>query len=162
MRLIDEHGTLTAAGTYYYDTTGSVAPDRRFDYSQEPTRCGARIQIRLLDGSLATVRSWDGVKRQWRFTKLGQKFYHESQDSCVVTFPAKASRVRVSGTVYSADTVVKSTETELGIVKLRTLMSDADHITEVKRRVAEYLRSLPIDEEPRPILIEGGAVPRKC
>ena len=57
----------------------------------------------------------------------------------MVTFPAKASRVRVNGTVYNADTVFKSTDIKLAVVKLPTLMPDADQLTEVKRRVAEYL-----------------------
>ncbi len=57
-----------------------------------------------------------------------------------MTFPAKASRVRVKGSVYKADTVATRTETELGIVELRSLMSDADQITEVRRRVVEWLR----------------------
>ncbi len=67
MRLVDEHGTLAAGGTYYCETTGSVAPDRRFEYIQKPTRREARIQTRLLDGSQSTVQSWDGEKRQGRF-----------------------------------------------------------------------------------------------
>ncbi len=74
MCLIDEHVTLAAAGAYYYDTAGRVAPDQLFDYSLEPTRRGVRLQIMLLDGSQPTVRSWDGASRRWRFTKIGQRF----------------------------------------------------------------------------------------
>jgi hypothetical protein len=70
-RLIDESGTLTSAGEYYYETAGLHPPNRHFDYGQEPVRNGARIQIRLLDGSLSTVRTWDNVNRRWRFTKVG-------------------------------------------------------------------------------------------
>ena len=101
LRLIDDHGSLTPSGTYYYQTTGHAAPNKGFDYSQEPIRRGARVQIRLLDGSLATVRSWDGVKRRWRFTKIGQQFYRDSQDSYVVTFPVNMSLVRLNGSIYS-------------------------------------------------------------
>ncbi len=120
-------------------TAGRVAPDGGFDCSQEPTRRGARIHVRLLNEPQATVRSWDGVKRQWRFTKLGQKFYQERHDSYVVIFPAKASRVRVTGAVHSSDAVAKSADTKVGVVKLPTLMPDAKQLAEAKRRVAEYV-----------------------
>ena len=79
LHIIDDHGTLTPRGTYYYQTTGHSAPNRGFDYSQELVRRGARVQIKLLDGSMATVRTWDGVKRRWRFSKLGQHFYHRRE-----------------------------------------------------------------------------------
>ena len=77
-RLMDESGVLTPAGTHHYEQTAQRAPDRGFDYSQEPIRRGARVQIKLLDGTQATVRTWDGVNGRWRFTQLGQKFYRES------------------------------------------------------------------------------------
>ncbi len=94
LRLIDDHGSLTPDGTYYDQTTGHASADKRFDYSQEPIRRGARMQIKLLDVSLATVRSWDGVKRRWRSTKI-----HVTKDSYAVTFPASMSLVRPHGNI---------------------------------------------------------------
>ncbi len=69
--MIDDHGVLTKDGTYDYQTAGHAAPNKGFDYSQELVRREVRVQIKLLDGSLATVRRWVGVRRRWRFTKLG-------------------------------------------------------------------------------------------
>ena len=63
-RLMDEHGSLTSAGAYFYETTRGRAPDRGFDYTQAPMRNGARVQVKLLDGSVGTVRTWDGVQRR--------------------------------------------------------------------------------------------------
>ncbi len=80
LRLIDNHGALTPDGTYYYQITGLAVPDKGFDYSQEPVRRGARMQIKLLDGSPATVRAWDVVGRRWCVTKLGQLFYRDLKD----------------------------------------------------------------------------------
>ncbi len=60
-RLMDKSGALTPAGTYYYEKTAQRVPDKGFDYNQEPVRRGARVQIKLLDGTRGTVRTWDGV-----------------------------------------------------------------------------------------------------
>ena len=57
LRLMDARGDLTQAGQVYYEAVGVDPPDRRFDYTQEPTRSGPRIQIRLRDGTPATVRT---------------------------------------------------------------------------------------------------------
>ncbi len=97
--LIDNHGSLTPGGTYYYQTTGLAAPNKAFDYSQEPVRRGARVKMRLLDDLPATVRSRDGVRRRGRFTKLGQLFYRDSKDTYVVTFPVNVSLVRISRSI---------------------------------------------------------------
>ena len=43
--LMDERGNLTGAGEYYYEAVGTHPPDKKFDYTQEPTRSGPRIQI---------------------------------------------------------------------------------------------------------------------
>ena len=130
LRLIDDHGALTTDGTYYCQTAGLAAPDKGFDYNQEPIRRGARVQIKLLDGSMATVRSWDGVKRRWRFSNIGHHFYRDSQDSYVVTFPVNMSLVRLSGSIHSDASVLKSTATSLGEIKLPSLMPDDEQLAE--------------------------------
>jgi hypothetical protein len=155
MRLIDECDTLADARTYPTRTTGNVAPDRGFDYTQVPTRRGPHIQMKPLDGSQATVRRWDGMKRQWRFAKLGQRFYYGSQDTCAVTLPAIMTIARIKGSGYKHDTVAESNETALDTLRLTTLMPEAEQLTEVKRRVAECLSTLETDEELRKILIRG-------
>ena len=155
-RLMDDRGALTAAGTYYYEATAQSAPDRRIDFTQEPIRKGARLRIKLRDGTEGTIRTWDGVQRRWRFTKLGHEFYRDSTDNYVVTFPIITTLVRTSGSVYEDTSVVKSTATALGEIKLPTLMSDDDQIAEVKRRAEEFIASLPEDDENRKIIIEGG------
>ena len=37
LRLMDDRGDLTAAGDYYYEAMGVAPPNKRFDYTQEPT-----------------------------------------------------------------------------------------------------------------------------
>ena len=88
-RLVKDDGRLSGAGHYYYDTIGEDAPHAGFDWKQEPTRRGPKVQIKLLNGRTSAVRIWDGVKRDWRFTALGRQYYKESQDRYVVTFPMK-------------------------------------------------------------------------
>ena len=78
LRLMDDRGDLTAAGDYYYEAMGVAPPNKRFDYTQEPTRKGPKIQIQLRDGTPATVRTWDNVNHRWRFTPVGKKYYAEA------------------------------------------------------------------------------------
>jgi hypothetical protein len=72
LRLMDDRGDLTAAGDYYYEAMGVAPPNKRFDYTQEPTRKGPKIQIQLRDGTPATARTWDNVRHRWRFTPVGK------------------------------------------------------------------------------------------
>ena len=156
LRLIDAHGSLTPNGTYYYETTGHAAPNKGFDYNQVPIRRGARVQIKLLDGSSATAKTWDGVKRQWHFTKIGQRFYRDSQDSYVVTCPVNMSLVRLNGSIYSDASVLKSTATSLGEIKLPSLMPDDDQLAEVRRLTEQFVANLRVDDEGQRVIIEGG------
>ena len=155
-RLIDESGSLTSAGEYYYETAGLPPPNRRFNYGQEPVRNGARIQIRLHDGSLSTVRTWDNVNRRWRFTKLGQQYYKDSKDHYVVTFPVHTTLVRVNGSLFHVDSVLHSTAVGLGEIAVPSLMPDAEQLVEVRRQTAEFIASLSADREGEMVLIEGG------
>ena len=139
MRIIDDHGALTPDGTYYYQTTGHAAPNKGFDYSQEPIRRGARVQIKLPDGSMSTVRTWDGGKRRWRFTKIGQHFYRDSKDSYVVTFPVNMSLARLSGSIYSDASLLKSTATSLGEIHSPSLMADDEQLAEAKRLTEQFI-----------------------
>ncbi len=65
---------------------------------------------------------WDRVHRRWRFTKLGRNFYQNPTDNYVATFPVCTTLVRINGSVYEDDSVVQSTATAPGEIKLPTLM----------------------------------------
>ena len=143
---MDGNGSLTEAGEYYYATTEQRAPTARLDYGQQPERRGSRATVKLLDGRKATVRSWDPVRSQWRYTKLGKDFYKDAKDSYVVTFPVKEMHVVNGEVVWQKDTVLKSTAVDLGEIKLPTLMPEAEQLAEVKRQAEPYVNSLPEDE----------------
>ena len=155
-RLIETNGHLTPAGAHFYERTAREPPTAGIDPTAAPTRQGARLLIKLLNGKTSAVRTWDGVQRRWRFTRLGLKYYAESQDSYVVTFPVHAVLIRTNASQFEDNTVLKSTATSLGEIRLKTLMPDAEQLAEVKRLTEEYLAGLPVDDEGRKILIEGG------
>ena len=71
---MDTSGAVTVAGEYYYATTAQRAPTAGLDYAQMPERRGNRATVKLLDGRKAGVRSWDPVRSEWRYTKLGRDF----------------------------------------------------------------------------------------
>ena len=70
--------------------------------------------MKLLDGRRAGVRSWDPVRSQWRYTKLGKDFYKDAKDSYVVTFPVKEMHIVDGEVVWEKDTFLKSTAVSLG------------------------------------------------
>ena len=145
-KIMDTKGALTPAGEYFYSQTAQRAPNRSFDYNQEPTRRSNREQVLLLDGQNATVRTWDTVKRRWRFTKTGQEFYKDSVDRYVVTFPMKQVRMKDGHVAFERDGVLKSTATALGEISLPTLMPEDQQLAEVKRQTEAFIASLPILE----------------
>ena len=144
---------MSAEGHYYCDTIGQEAPRAGFDWKQEPTRKGPKVQIKLLNGTTSAIRIWDGVKRDWRFTALGRHYYKESQDRYVVTFPVKQTLIRMNGSVWEEQTVLKSSATEIGRSEI---MPQERQLEEVKRRAVDYMASLPLDDEGQRVLIDGG------
>ena len=102
-RLMDLAGNLTDAGTYYYEKAAREAPTHGFDKKQEPTRRGARVHIKMLDGTTAAAKTWDNINGQWKFTKLGKRFYKDSTDTYLVTFPIHSTLLRNNGTKWKVD-----------------------------------------------------------
>ncbi len=137
-----DDGGLTAEGRYFFPKTGQEAPDAGFGWKQEPSRRGPKVQIKLLNGNTSAVRVWDGVKRDWRFTKLGCNFYTESTDRYVITFPMMQTVIRYNASVWEESTVLKSTALEeVGEITVSTLMPEEEQLAEVKRRALHYITS---------------------
>ena len=139
---MDAAGVLTPTGEYYYSAIAQEAPRHALDYAQQPERRGNRTSVKLLDGRKAIVRSWDPVRSEWRYTKLGRDFYKDSVDRYVVTFPVKEMHIVDGEVVWEKDTVLKSTATSLGEVALPTLMPEAEQLAEVKRRADAFVAGL--------------------
>jgi hypothetical protein len=155
-RLIDNGGTLTAAGKTYYELLGEEAPKRPFEKSQVPKRVGAQLRIRMADGQEQAVRRWDNVRRRWNFTKLGREFYKESVDRYVVTLPTEEVLVRKNKSTFVVEGSLASTAIpQLGELTVSTLKSEEAQLKEVKDRVQQYLDSLPALDGKK-VLLEGG------
>ena len=154
--MIKDDGERTADGHYFYEKTGQTVPKAGFDWKQTPTRRGPKAQTKLLNGAAASVQIWDAINRKWRFTKLGHKYYGESQDKYVVTFPVRSTLLRINGSIYSDESVVKSTAVSLGEITVPHLMSVEEQLAVVKWRTAEYIASLELDDDGEKVLVEGG------
>ena len=84
--LADGAGNLTAAGTFYYQTTGAQRPRAAFDQNQELISRGGNDYIRTRDRREALVRSLhpDGSTR---VTQLGRAFFKNRYREFVVHVP---------------------------------------------------------------------------
>ena len=85
IRLFNDAGQISAAGTYDFEQRAQVPPDSGFDPNQEPFSFGRREQILLKDGSTAVRRHLVG--KTWRFTKMGLRFYRDKRTKYFVYVP---------------------------------------------------------------------------
>ena len=79
--LVDKKG-VTKIGKYYYQQMGIDAP-MTFDFQQDAVRRGRSKFIKLLDGTQKKVSTWDNIKNEWSFTRLGHQFYAKAVDRYV-------------------------------------------------------------------------------
>ncbi len=139
-------GELTAAGKHYYEKTTKEAPKNGFDPTQKPTARGAQEVAKMLDGQTVVLRSWDGVKREWRFTRAGRAYYKNSPDRYVVRFHTVEVVVRTNRAIWAEKSVLPSTATDLGEIEVPALWPQARQLEEIKRRAREWLASLDTEE----------------
>ncbi len=65
--------------------------------------------------------------------------------------------IRYNDSVWEEESVLKSTATlEIGEITVPTLMPEEEQLAEVKRRALQYIASLPLDDDGRKDLIQGG------
>ena len=98
--LVNQAGTLTPAGKYFFETTNRTPPGK-FDFQQEPQRAGRSLMIRLLDGSTKAVSRFDSVAREFKPTAIGRKFYANRKDRFTVLFPAQIDISRTDGSIFT-------------------------------------------------------------
>jgi hypothetical protein len=92
--------------------------------------------IKLLDGTEATIRTYDSVKRTWNFSKTGKYFYEGRQVKYTVKFPAKHELTRTDGSIYIRDDWYPSTAIpEMGELSVDATKTDAEQEAIVKRKV---------------------------
>ena len=151
-------GELTSAGKYYYEKTAKEQPKDGFDPASKPTMRGAQEVVKMLDGKMMVLRSWDGVKRDWKFTRAGKAFYKNSPDKYIIRFHVVEIVVRSNKTMWAEKSILPSTATPLGEVEVPATWSQERQLEELKRRAREWLASLEswdIEDDSTPNLEAG-------
>ncbi len=69
---------------------------------------------------------------------------------------SQSSRHLSKSAALHMQSVPQSIPTELGEINLPTLMPDDEQLTEDKRTAKDFIVSLPVHDEGRKLLIEGG------
>ena len=105
--IFDKNG-ITAAGRYYYDRV-VIEPPRNFDYQQEPIRKGRSQYIKLLDGTMKKISTWDNINREWKLTALGKLFYGKAVDRFTILWPTRVQLTRLNGSIFERQDWLPST-----------------------------------------------------
>ena len=157
IRLFTDAGALNDAGTYYFQKRAVAPPDRGFDPNQEPVLHRRREQIMLRDGSMGTLRTFDG--KQWRFTKLGQSYYAERRVKFLAYLPVFFRYFRKDGrTQDSEPDTLPSTATDLGEVHVPANLPDSEQTAEARRQVLDFVKGLVPTPTGEYILAEESGV----
>ncbi len=140
--LVDKNG-VTKLGTYYYRQMGIDAP-MTFDFQQDAVRRGRSKFIKLLDGTQKKVSTWDNIKNEWNFTKLGQQFYAKAVDRYVVEFPVRILITRTNGSIFQReDWKASNAFNDLGIIEVPKTLSDQEQVDRVKQIERAWRRQKP-------------------
>ena len=73
--LISTTGERTTLGEYYEQKSSAELPVGGFDPTQAPFLEGNTEFIKMRSGEKRTVRRYDPVDNEYKFTKLGKSFY---------------------------------------------------------------------------------------
>ncbi len=100
--LLDKHGELTKSGKYFYEKLKEEPPNRNFDPNQQAVAAprGKSETILLRDGSRATVRTYNHLKKNWKNTKLGDVFFNEKTDRWIIHIRIRVHHPHKDGTAF--------------------------------------------------------------
>jgi hypothetical protein len=98
--MVDSGGSVTPQGVYWQQSTGGQLPAGGF-MQQVASRDGDVETIRLRNGRKATTRRWDAVKGEWKFTRLGNRYYKTLRRNYVVQVPVIVKGARANRSTYT-------------------------------------------------------------
>ena len=123
-----------------------AAPNRTFDPAQTPLIVGSKELITLRDGSQQVTRTL--TRGEWKFTKLGKRFYQDKKTTWLVYFPTdiRYTHVDTSKVYWERDQLLESTATPLGALSVPATLALPEQEAEVRRRAKEYVDGLMPEE----------------
>ena len=97
--LVNTSGRLTPAGRAWQQLTGTALSAENYDENQLPVRTGNRETIRVR-GKERLARTYDPATNDWRYSRLGRRFYSEARVQYVVKVPSVHTGKRSNGNPY--------------------------------------------------------------
>ena len=101
VKLLNDEGALTAAGTYWALQSDRDLPAGGF-MQQTATREGNVESIRLRDGTKRVTRRWNEGSSEYKFTRLRNTYYQTVRRTYLVTVPVIVNGVRKNGSTYTS------------------------------------------------------------
>ena len=95
--LADSRGKLSAAGEFYFRTSGRAKPNNLgFDKATPLRKDGPREFVVYRDGSEKLARTWNGS--DFKYTRAGKDYFSETKQEYLVSIPVKiAGRNKKTG-----------------------------------------------------------------
>ena len=86
--LADSRGKLSAAGRFYFRSTGTPPPNNLgFDQDTPLRKDGPREFVVYRDGSEKLARTWNGS--DFKYTRAGKDYFSETKQEYIVSIPVK-------------------------------------------------------------------------
>ncbi len=138
VKLIDDEGMATKAGTYWSLKSGQALPAGGF-MQQAATREGNVESIRLRDGSRGITRRYVEGTGEYKFTPLGNSYYRTVRRNYVVTVPVIINGKRKDGSTYQIKSTMPVSKLGLKPTTLPSNMTSPQRRAKVRRIVEAEL-----------------------
>ena len=138
VKLIDDEGMATKAGTYWSLKSGQALPAGGF-MQQAAIREGNVESIRLRDGSRGITRRYVEGTGEYKFTPLGNSYYRTVRRNYVVTVPVIINGKRKDGSTYQIKSTMPVSKLGLKPTTLPSNMTSPQRRAKVRRIVEAEL-----------------------
>jgi hypothetical protein len=133
---------LTKAGKYYYELSGTAAPNVSFDPNQALIRGdGSTDYIVTRDGQQRPVRSLQ-PNGSFKVTKLGKLFFRDKYTQTLVHIPVVIQGQRRNGREYERTDWLPVEALGLGLIRQNDSLSDQDRLRQAKQEVLGRMQVL--------------------
>ena len=123
---------VRALGEHYEQKSSNELPVGGFDPTQAHYKEGNTEYIQMRSGEERTVRRYDPVDNEYKFTKLGKSFYSRLKRNYVVQIPVKVKGKRKDGSYYNIQSTLPISKMGVDRIEMPLNLTADQRTTEIK------------------------------